>query len=580
MQILTAVISFINGALRLSYLQNTILSNIGRIFFMLLIECNKIKKYFGDRLILDVYHLKIYSEDKIGIVGRNGVGKTTLINILSQRLEPDEGRLKLYGRAGYISQLEPPDRKNIRGEIASKFGVAATWDNNMSGGEKTRFKLAEALDSHSVMVFADEPTSNVDMEGIELMEKKFGEYRGALIIISHDRDFLDKLCNQILEIENGRIKSYKGNYSDYKKQKIQETERAQFEYEEYAKEKKRLKGGIDETKQKVRSMRKTPKRMGNSEARLHKMGPQKAKANLERAVKNVEKRIEHLEVKEKPKEQLGIKIDVMDSNRLHSKIIIEGNNINKAFDNKIIFKNAAFNIYNGSKAALIGPNGCGKSTLIKMIMDNDDGIRIAQGAKIGYFSQDMRILDENLTIIENVMDSSIYPENFARLLLARLLFKGEAIDKRIDILSGGEQVKVSFAKILLQDINLLILDEPTNYMDINALEVIEETLKEYERTLLFVSHDRRFVEAVANQIMTIENQKIEIFIGNYTEYLTRKNKPMEQHKEEIEKQMIVLKNRLSEVIGRLSMPSKQDDIEALDKEYYEILDGLKRLKEV
>lgn len=190
---------------------------------MLLIECHKIKKYFGDRLILDIDHLKIYSEDRIGIVGRNGVGKTTLINILSQRLEPDEGRLKLYGRSGYISQLEPPDRKNISGEMASKFGVKATWDENMSGGEKTRFKLAEALDNNSVMVFADEPTSNVDMEGIELMEDKFGEYRGALIVISHDRSFLDKLCNQILEIENGKIKIYKGNYSNYREQKTQES---------------------------------------------------------------------------------------------------------------------------------------------------------------------------------------------------------------------------------------------------------------------------------------------------------------------------------------------------------------------
>lgn len=545
---------------------------------MLLIECSKIKKYFGDRLILDVDHLKIYSEDRIGIVGRNGVGKTTLINILSQRLEPDEGWIKLYGGAGYISQLESPDSKNISGEMASKFGVEATWNEYMSGGEKTRFKLAKALDNENLMVFADEPTSNMDIEGIELMEEKFREYEGALIIISHDRSFLDKLCNQILEIENGKIKIYKGNYSDYRDQKTQEKERAQFEYEEYVKEKKRLEEVAYGTKQKAKNIRKTPKRMGNSEARLHKMGDQKSKFNLERTAKSVERRIEHLEVKEKPKEELEIRLDIMDSNRLHSKIIIEGKNINKAFNDKIIFKNAEFDIYNGSKVALIGPNGCGKSTLIKMIMDNDDAIRIAQGAKIGYFNQDMNMLDKNLSIIENVMESSIYSENFARLLLARLLFKGEEIYKKVDILSGGERVKVSFAKILLQDINLLILDEPTNYVDINSLEVIEETLKEYDRTLLFVSHDRRFVDAVANQIMIITDQRIKMFTGNYTEYLARNNKPMNQHKEEVEKQVIILKNRLSEVIGRLSMPSKKDDMEALNKEYNRILDELKRLK--
>lgn len=189
------------------------------------------------------------------------------------------------------------------------------------------------------------------------------------------------------------------------------------------------------------------------------MRPQKAKANLERTVKNVEKRIEQLEVKEKLKEQPKIKLDVMDSNRLHSKIIIEGKNINKAFNHKGIFKDAGFTIYNDSKVALIGPNDCGKSTLIKMIMDNEDAIRVAQGAKIGYFSQNMNILSNDASIIENVMKSSIYPENFGRLLLARLLFKGESIHKEVGILSGGERVKVSFAKILLQDIKFEITAE-------------------------------------------------------------------------------------------------------------------------
>ena len=545
---------------------------------MQLIECSKIKKYFGDRLILDIDHLEINSEDRIGIVGRNGVGKTTLMNILSQRLEPDEGWVKVHGRAGYITQLEPPEKKSISGEMASKFGVRQEWDEHMSGGEKARFKLAQALENRSIVILADEPTSNVDIEGIELMAKKFQCYEGALVVISHDRSFLDKVCNQILEIEGGKLKSYKGNYSAYKQQKALEAERAQFEYEEYTKEKKRLQGVILQSQQQVKSMRKAPKRMGNSEARLHKMGNQKAKANLERAVENVKKRIEHLEVKEKPRELAKMKLDVMDSMRLHSKVIIEGKNVSKSFGKKVIFDNAEFAIYNGARIALIGPNGCGKTTLIRMITNREDGISIAQGAKIGYFSQDMNILNKAGSIIENVMDSSIYPESFARLLLARLLFRGDEIYKPVEVLSGGERVKVSFAKILLQDINLLILDEPTNYMDIDALEVIEDTLREYDRTLLFVSHDRRFIDAVANQVMTIIDGKIEQFAGSYAEYLERSQKAAKSSGEEIEIQEIVLRNRLSEVIGRLSMPSKKDDIQALDKEYHEILAALKRLK--
>ncbi|WP_186430677.1 ribosomal protection-like ABC-F family protein [Clostridium sp. BSD9I1] len=546
---------------------------------MLLMECSNIKKYFGDRLILDVETLKIYSKDRIGVIGVNGIGKTTLINILSKRLEPDEGLIKLYERYSYISQLEEPENRNISNEMASKFGVQNTWDENMSGGEKTRFKIADGLSNNSLLIFADEPTSNVDIEGIELMEKKFGEYKGALVLISHDRNFLDKLCNKILEVEDGRIKIYNGNYSSYVAQKTQERERAEFEYEDYVKEKKRLEEVITDTTQKVKSIKRTPKRMGNSEARLHKMGGQKGKASLERAVKNVEKRIDHLEVKEKPKKQEGIKLDIIDSSKLHSKIIIEGCNINKSFGKKVIFNNAEFNIYNESKIALIGHNGCGKSTLIKMIMNNDDSIKIAKGAKIGYFSQDMSILQEDLSIIENIMERSIYDETFARILLARLLFKRDDIYKKINVLSGGERVKVSFAKMLLQDINLIILDEPTNYMDINSLEVVENTLREYDRTLLFVSHDRRFVESVANQIMIIENYKINVFNGNYKEYLDSKNKTVDNNKAEIEKEVFVLQNRLSEVIGRISMPSKKDDVIALDKEYHETLTKLKKLRD-
>jgi macrolide transport system ATP-binding/permease protein len=548
---------------------------------MALIECRTIKKYFGDRLILDIDNLTIYPEDRIGIIGANGVGKTTLINILSQRLEPDEGWVRLYGKYSYISQLEEAKSRRISDEMASKFEVESVWNETMSGGEKTRFKIAESLSKGSLLIFADEPTSNVDMEGIELIEKGFEEYKGAMVLISHDRSFLDKLCNKILEIEDGKIKIYNGNYSNYATQKTHERARAQFEYEEYITEKKRLEGVIHETNQKVKSMRNTPKRMGNSEARLHKKGNQKAKANLEKAVKHVENRIDQLEIKEKPKQQERIKFDVMDSTKLHSRIIIEGQKITKIFGDKIILKDADFHIDNGSKIALIGPNGCGKTTLIKLIINRDDSIKIAQGAKIGYFSQDMSILDDNLTILENIMKTSIYHETFARILLARLLLKREDVYKKINVLSGGEQVKVSFAKILLQEINLLILDEPTNYLDINSLEVIEEALRDYDRTLLFVSHDRRFISSVADHIMTIENHGITMFQGSYDEYLAdRRNKCLvDDNQADTKNQIYILQNRLSEVIGKLSMPLKKDELPLLDKEYYELLDELKRLKD-
>jgi macrolide transport system ATP-binding/permease protein len=318
--------------------------------------------------------------------------------------------------------------------------------------------------------------------------------------------------------------------------------------------------------------------MGISEARLHKMGGQKGKANLEKAIKNVEKRIEHLEIKEKPKKQEAIRLDIAHLDILHSKLVVEGKKVNKAFDDKIIFDDAEFSIYNGSKIALIGPNGCGKTTLLKMIIENEPSIKIASSVRMGYFSQDLNILDNNLTILENVMNSSIYKENFARALLARLLFKREEVHKKVDMLSGGERVKVSFAKILLQDVNLLLLDEPTNYLDIKSIEVVEDAFKEYDGTLIFVSHDRKLVSSVANHIMTIDNHKINVFKGNYAEYLESINTNQDTNKGEIQKQILVLENRLSEIIGKLSIATKKEDISAFDCEYHEVLRKLKRLK--
>lgn len=545
---------------------------------MLLIEAGNIKKYFGERLILDIKNLKIYSEDRIGVVGLNGMGKTTLINILCKKLIPDEGWVNAYEAYSYIGQLEEAETKEVKKETASKFGINDTWKDFMSGGEKTRFKIAEVLDENSKIIFADEPTSNLDIEGVKLLEKRFAEYEGALVVISHDREFLDKTCNKILEIENCKIRVYNGNYTDYKVQKEMERERSKFEYEQYEKDKKRLEDAIDEAKSKVKTMKKAPSRMGNSEARLHKMGNQKAKSNLDKAIKGMKSRIEHLEVKEKPKEISKIKLDALSTSELYSKILISGKNINKDFDKRVIFNNAEFSIYNGSRTALIGPNGSGKSTLIKMIINGDEAIKKASGLKVGYFSQDMDILDKELSIIENVMKDSIYDETFARIMLSRLLFKREEIYKKVSILSGGERVKVSFAKMFLQDINLLILDEPTNYLDIYSLEALEEALKDYDRTLLFVSHDRRFVSSVADNIIAIDNKKLETFQGSYDDYIEKKERKIDTSKEEIEKRIFVLQNKLSELIGRLSMPSKKDDVKELDREYKEVLKELQELK--
>lgn len=544
---------------------------------MLLGEMINVKKYYGDRLVLKVENFKIYTGNRIGIVGINGAGKTTMLDILTGRSIPEEGTVVLRGSYSYITQLQDEPSNPVNSAIASRFNVNNTINEGMSGGEKTRLKIAGELSKNSSLIIADEPTSNLDTEGIELLQAELMKFDGALVLVSHDREFLDQICTSILEIENGNVKLYKGNYSDYRELKYKERNRALFEYEKYTKEKRRLEEAIEDTRNRVKAIRKTPARMGNSEARLHsKMGNQKAKASLDRAVKSLRSRIGNLEVKDKPKELKDIDVNIPGRDKLHSKVLFEGENINKRFGSRVIFKAAEFKVYNGSKTAIIGPNGSGKTTLINMIVGGDQSIHMARTVKVGYFNQNLSLLNLEKSLIENVMTGSIRQETFVRTLLARLLFKAEDLNKPMEVLSGGERVKAALAKIMVSDFNVLILDEPTNYLDLYSLEAVEEALVEYKNTIIFVSHDRRFVNNVADHIMSIEGNRLIMFEGNMEGYLRKRDD--KSGMDEDESSIMLLENRIAEVLGRLSMPSKKDNVEALDLEYKELLKKLRSVK--
>lgn len=547
---------------------------------MIKISMKNIKKYYGTRLILDIRELKVYKGDKIGVVGVNGAGKTTLLEIINRDIDYDSGELFINKDAviKYVSQLGGPNRNIISGKYASIFQIENKWSINMSGGEKTRFKLAEGFENKGSLMLVDEPTSNLDIDGVELVTNNFKRYINTFLVVSHDRNFLDTVCNKILEIENGKCKIYNGNYSKYLELKEEETTRKEFEYEEYIKEKDRLTDLKADVENRSARVKTTPSRMGKSEAKLHKMGGQTNKATLDKLAKHTEKRIERLERKEKPIEEDTIKIKILESTKPHNKILISGKNINKSYGENLIFEGGNFNIYKGKKVALIGPNGSGKTTLINMIL-NKENISISKNVRIGYLSQSMDILDEEKTILENVMEKSIHDENFARLILARLLIKDEKVYQKLEILSGGERVKVSFAKMILEDINLLILDEPTNYLDINSLEVIEELLKNYDGTILLASHDIRFIENIANELLIIDNNKIKNFKGTYKEYLESKNKVKLNTKEkEIEEEIMILKTQISSLIGKISIEDDEENKKELDEKYQSKLKKLKSWK--
>lgn len=544
---------------------------------MLILEISNLKKHYGDRLLLEIDNLKIYSEDRIGIVGLNGIGNSTLLDIITNRIVPEEGSVRLYGSYSYITQLDKIEGDFIEEKFIKEFNLKEKKKEFMSGGEKNKFKIAQAFSKDINILFADEPTANLDMESIKKFQTMLKRFRGAVMMVSHDRELLDNCCNGIIEIDNGVVKMYKGNYSNFVHQKKAELERAEFEYTEYIKEKSKLENVAVDIEGRSKAVRKAPKRMGNSEARLHKMGDQRAKAILDRRKKATLARLDRLEVKEKPKNIEKIKIDLKEVNDIHSKILIEGENINKSFGKNILFKQGSFKIYNKTRTAIVGSNGCGKTTLIKMIINEESELKTSENLKIGYFSQDFDVLDENKTIIENIMENSIYDESHSRTVLSRLLFKREEVYKRVSELSGGERVKVSFAKIILSDINLLILDEPTNYLDIYSMEAVEKVLEEFSGTMIFVSHDIRFVNKLATNLIVFKEDKLINFEGNYEDYM-KNSEILKDDDKKLKQKIFVLENRLAQLIGRISMPGKKDNIQELDKEYSTVLQQLKELK--
>ncbi len=544
---------------------------------MLILEVNNLKKYYGDRLLLDIGNLKVYSEDRIGIVGLNGVGKSTLLNIITNKIMSKEGSVKLYGSYSYITQLEEVKEDFIDKKFIKEFNLSEKKKEFMSGGEKNKFKIAQAFSKDINILFADEPTANLDISGIQKFKDMLKGFKGAIMMVSHDRELLDSYCNSIIEIDKGVVKMYKGNYSNFLQQKKAELERSEFEYSAYIKERSKLQKAAVDIEGKSKAVRKAPKRMGNSEARLHKMGDQRAKATLDKSKRSIRSRLDRLQVKEKPKNIEKIKIDLKESKVIYSKILIEGENINKNFGENKLLKQAGFKIYNGTRTAIVGDNGCGKTTLVKMIINKEQGIKTSENLEIGYFSQDFDILDEDRTIIENIMENSIYDESFSRTVLSRLLFKSEEVYKKVSQLSGGERVKVSFAKVILSDINLLILDEPTNYLDIYSMEAVEKVLQEFNGTMIFVSHDIRFINKLATNLIVFKENKLINFAGNYEVYI-KSNEVLRGYQKELKQKIFILENRLSELIGRISMPGKKNNIQELDKEYEIVLKQLKDLK--
>lgn len=528
---------------------------------MTVLAIQKIKHAIGIRDLLNVEKLQVQDRQRIGLIGPNGSGKTTLFNILNGDVEADVADFHINGSVTLLPQLKKTD-------------------TNKSGGEVTQAYILEALARNPKLLLADEPTTNLDTSHTEWVEKQFRSFQGAILLISHDRTFLDELCDMIWELDEGQITEYSGNYSAYVQQKENERKHQQKEYEKFQQKRQQLEDAIGLKERQAQRAGKSQKKLTSSEARdASGVSPhhQTIQKGLHQNRKALEKRLEKLEVVERPEDEMPIQMKLPNEKSFKNKVMIRAEQIKGEVGDRELWEPTTFFIKGGAKVGLIGPNGSGKTTLIRQIIANEtEQLYCSPAMKIGYFAQNLNLLETERTILENVKQDAIQNETLIRTVLAQLGFYRDDVYKKIAVLSGGERVKVSLAKLLVGDYNTLILDEPTNYLDVYALEALETLLQNYEGTLLFVSHDRHFVSEIADNILAFEDGQLEWFKGDYKTFLNRDDSSeRDMHAEEL----AAIEMKITRVLSDLSHPLlATPDKEALDQEFQALLKQKRHLQ--
>ena len=479
----------------------------------LLIKGKDIYIEYAGRDVLDIDELELYSYDRIGLVGENGAGKSTLLKILLGESEVSGSNLKRLGKFAYIPQLDgATSHHNEDYAIMGKLRVDQLQVKTLSGGEETRLKIAQALSEEVHGIFADEPTSHLDLEGINFLIEQLKYFSGALLVISHDRYFLDEVVDKIWELKDGKIIEYWGNYTDYLNQKEEKRKAQTAKYEKYIAEIDRLEKSAEEKRKQAQKIDRKSKGNRNNSEGGGRLGHQKTIGSKQKkmynAAKSIENRIEALGDVEAPENIKRINFRQSTSLQLHNPYPIIASNLMKRIGNKVLFENVSFNIPLGAKVAIIGGNGTGKTTLLEMIFNREDGIEISPKAEIGYFVQNSYKHNLNQNVMEFLQENSDYKASEIRSVLASMGFNHNDISKKLAILSGGEMIKLKLAQMLLGKYNILLMDEPSNYLDHISVEALEMLMKEYAGTILFISHDKKLVDNVAEIIYKIRGGRL------------------------------------------------------------------------
>ncbi len=527
---------------------------------MSLLSLSSLSVSFGERELFEPFNLEITDGEKIGLIGANGAGKTTLFKLLTGELEADSGGIvRQKGlKIGYMEQIVASSSTQtayeatlsvfsslIKAEAQLEALTEALSDGNadiinrhheirerferdggltyksrtksaliglglneeqlslplykLSGGQLSKISLARLLLSDADLMLLDEPTNHLDISSVEWLEGFLKSSRSALIVISHDRYFLDSVTTRTVEIEHCRVKSFKGSYSNYIEFKEKEREIARRHYENTMAEIERLEAVVEQQHQWNRE-----KNIKTADSK------QKEIDRLKKTLVKPESELEGIRFTLKPKASSGSETVVAE-------------HISKAYGDNLLYSDVSFKIRKGERVFLLGDNGCGKTTLLKQLIHEGSGIRFGPSVSVSYFDQTQSDLDGRNTALEEIQNK--FPdktESELRGALAAFLFKADDVFKKVGSLSGGERARLAILKIMLSGSNFLLLDEPTNHLDLYSRQALENALSEYGGTMLIVSHDRRFIDKLADRIFVMEKSGITQYDGNYTYYLEKR----------------------------------------------------------